>query len=55
MHAKKIGFHEEEKNWPVWALGKCFEDFFFLNYNGPHLPPGEGPFSIVEFYTSPKT
>ena len=28
MHAKKIGFHEEEKNWPVSALGKCFEDFF---------------------------
>ena len=51
MHAKKIGFHE--KNWPVWALGKCLEEFFF-NYNGPRLPPGEGPFSIVELYTSPK-
>ena len=27
MHAKKIGFHEK-KNWPVWALGKCLEEFF---------------------------
>ena len=53
MHAKKIGFHEEKK-WPVLTLGKCLEDFFY-NQNGPRLPPGEGHFSIVELYTSPKT